>query len=74
MFRNPIFHNCTFKCMEIIGDIGECQANGLSRAGFEGIEKFYGSLIVCENPYISFDKVIRLAYLKVFLCSFNNTM
>jgi hypothetical protein len=38
--------------MEIIGDIHECQGSRLTSAGFEGIEKFYGSLIVCENLYV----------------------
>jgi hypothetical protein len=59
--------------METIGDIRECQGSGLSKAGFKGIEKFYESLIVGENPYMSFGEVIALVYLKALLCGLYNT-
>ena len=73
MARNPLSCDRSFECLEVIGDIGECQGSGLSRASFEGIEMLYGSLIVCEDPYVSFGEVIMLTYLKAFLCGFQNT-
>jgi hypothetical protein len=51
--KNPLNCNCTFEYMEIIWNIGECQGSGQTRTGFEDIETFCGSLIVCENPYIT---------------------
>jgi hypothetical protein len=47
--NDPLDSNCRSEYMEIIGDIGEYQGSKLSRAEFEGIEMFYGSLIFCEN-------------------------
>ena len=73
MARNPLYCDRSLECMEVVGDIGECQGSGLSRAGFESIETLYGSLIVCEDPYVSFGEVITLTYLKACFCSFKNS-
>ena len=73
MNRNPLYCDGSSECMEVIGDIGECHGGGLSRGRFEGVQMLYGSLVVYENPYMSFGEVIMLTNLKAFLSRFKNT-
>ena len=73
MARNPLYCDRSLECMEVVGDIGEYQGSGLFRTGFESVETLYSSLIVCEDPYVSFGEVITLTYLKGLLYGFKNS-
>ena len=43
-----MYYNGSSECMEVIGDIGECQGGCLSRGRFASVKTLYGSLIVCK--------------------------